>query len=103
MSNATLKYLYNRLKDGTFPFTTLGIQSTTQSTDTLTGSVVTAGGIGIAKNANIGGNTAVTGTLSAANLTVGTTASTTNGSVWYDVGGTLKCYINGAVKTITTA
>ena len=41
--------------------TVLSVGATTESTTTTTGAIVTAGGIGVVKNANIGGTLAVTG------------------------------------------
>jgi hypothetical protein len=55
---------------------TLKIDDTTQSTDTLTGALVVAGGVGIAKNLNVGGNTVITG-----DLTVNGTTTTVNSQV----------------------
>jgi hypothetical protein len=55
------------------------IYDTTQSTSTTTGSFVVDGGAGIAKNLNVGGNVAITGTL-----TAGLTANTQTNIVYYD-------------------
>jgi hypothetical protein len=54
----------------------LSVTSTTESTDTITGSIITAGGLGVAKNANVGGNLVITG-----NLTVNGTTTTVNSTV----------------------
>ena len=64
---------------GTGKFTTLSstgafsVTDTTQSTDYTTGSITTLGGLGVAKNANIGGDVIITG-----NLTVQGTTTTVN-------------------------
>jgi hypothetical protein len=54
----------------------LNVTNATESTDTLTGSIITAGGLGVAKNANVGGNLVITG-----NLTVNGTTTTVNSTV----------------------
>ena len=62
--------------------TTLGasgvvtVTNTTESTSTSDGSIVTSGGVGIAKNLNVGGSVAITG-----NLTVNGTTTTVNSIV----------------------
>jgi hypothetical protein len=50
----------------------VNISNTTNSTSTITGSLITAGGVGISKNLNIGGNTSIGGTF-------GVTGNTTLG------------------------
>lgn len=46
------------------------IRNTTQSSNVASGSLQTAGGLGVAKNAYIGGNAVVTGNITSNNLTV---------------------------------
>lgn len=53
---------------------------TTQSTTTTSGALVTGGGLGVAKNANIGGNAIVTGTIGASNFS-GSSSGTNTGDV----------------------
>ncbi len=50
--------------------------STTDSSSASTGALVTAGGVGIAKNLSVGGNISLTGTQSITNTTDSTSAST---------------------------
>jgi microcystin-dependent protein len=55
--------------------------STTESTSVSTGSFITAGGAGIAKNINVGGDATVTGNIEAANILPDITNSRNIGSV----------------------
>lgn len=50
----------------------------TQSTDPSTGSVILAGGLGMAKNLNVGGDTNITGVLSASNFSGSSSGTNTN-------------------------
>jgi hypothetical protein len=72
------------------------IYDTTQSTSTTTGSFVVDGGAGIAKNLNVGGNVAITGTL-----TAGLTANTQTNIVYYDSVTKELSYGNSDVLTHT--
>jgi hypothetical protein len=69
--------------------TVLSVGATTQSTTTTTGAIVTAGGLGVVKNANIGGTLAVTG------------ASTLTGLLTANGGITLGDAQNIALNTTT--
>jgi hypothetical protein len=55
----------------------VNITSTTQSTSITTGSLRTAGGVGIVKNLNVGGNIVSNGTLTTGNINVGNIVSGT--------------------------
>jgi hypothetical protein len=87
---------------GTAAFTTLdasgavNFTATTQSTDKDTGALVVDGGVGVEKNLNVGGNFAVTGTLTSGNATVNGLSVTQNASV----GGTLG--VTGATTLSST-
>jgi hypothetical protein len=74
-SGATFGSTMDVLAAATFE-STVNIDDTTQSTDTLNGALIVAGGVGIAKNLNVGGNTVITG-----DLTVNGTTTTVNSQV----------------------
>lgn len=53
----------------------LTVTSVTESTTTATGAIVTAGGVGIAKNLNVGGNITGAGVISTGGMTLGAGSS----------------------------
>ena len=70
--------LIEHATDGTHKF----ITDTTQSTSTSTGAIITAGGLGVAKNANIGGDLTVTGHATLEGVTP--TGATGSGKLVFD-------------------
>lgn len=75
---------------------------TTQSTSTTTGSIITAGGVGIAKNLYVGGALALAGALNITDTTQSTSTTTGAITVAGGVGIAKNTYIGGILRVTDT-